>query len=377
MEGQTVTESQTKTSLAPSIWRYEGLGIYESFAQPRVWILGTCFVVAATIYGYLTIAPRGRNEPGRAHAHMTDFTVFTEAGAAFFDGRNPYKVTNPRGWHYLYPPLFALFVSPLAAFDTATQVSLWYALNIALTFGCFFEARRLWRLLAARSGALPSYWVIACAALSAVLPFLDCMQAGQLGISILYLLILGLRLVLERRSWLGGFLAGVLLALPAAIKLVPALPVACLLLQQWSAVAFREKSRRPWRKASAVSAGVLAGGFLFLLAVPASLLGWQKNLGYLATWRTGIVADQRLDQSKNFNIRSARNQSLANAVYLCANTSFRAGVPAQQGFPAGRPSRSDGASGRQGCFRSRDPFAAFNRPGPRKAKKRPRSGNSL
>jgi hypothetical protein len=333
MEGHTVTES------GPTIWHYEGLGIRKSFDNPRFWVLGTCIAVAATIYGYVVIAPRGRIEPGRVEMHKTDFTVFTEAGAAFFDGRDPYRVTNPRGWHYLYPPLFALLVSPLTVFDTASQVAIWYALNVVLSFGCFLEARRLWRLLAARAGAFPTYWVIACVALCAFLPFLDCMQAGQLGIAILYLLIVGFRLVLEKRSWRSGFLTGVLLALPAAVKLVPALPVVCLLLQQWSAVAFREKRRRPWRQASALSAGVLAGAFLFLLAVPASMLGWQKNLGYLSTWQTGIVSNQRLDQSKNFNIRSARNQSLANAVYLSINATSRAGVPRSTAFT--RAARAD------------------------------------
>ena len=47
--------------------------------------------------------------------HKTDFTVYTEAGAAFFDGRPPYEVSNPRGWIYLYPPLFAMLVAPLHA----------------------------------------------------------------------------------------------------------------------------------------------------------------------------------------------------------------------------------------------------------------------
>ena len=62
MAGHTVTESQTRTAgraPGPTIWHYEGLGIRESFAKPRLWVLGTCIAVAATIYGYLVIAPRG------------------------------------------------------------------------------------------------------------------------------------------------------------------------------------------------------------------------------------------------------------------------------------------------------------------------------
>ena len=213
---------------------------------------------------------------------MTDFTVFTEAGAAFFDGRNPYHVANPRGWHYLYPPLFALLIAPLSVFDTESQVLIWYFVNVGLTFGCLGEARRIWRLVSDRAGPRRSLRVGVCAGLAAVLPFLDCMQAGQLGIAILYLLIVGFRLFLQGRSWPGRFLAGLVLALPAVVKLVPSLPVVFLLFQQWTAVAFSPGGRRPWARATTLTAGVLTGAFLFLLAIPASLIGWQENLAYLA-----------------------------------------------------------------------------------------------
>ena len=108
--------------------------------------------VALTVWGYVAIGPNGRLEPGRAELHKTDFTVFTEAGAAFFDGRDPYRVTNARGWHYLYPPLFALLVAPLSVFDTESQVVAWYVVNVLLSIGCFVEARWLWRFV---SGSEP------------------------------------------------------------------------------------------------------------------------------------------------------------------------------------------------------------------------------
>src|SRR6202040_1741011 len=107
-----------------------------------------------------------------------------------------------------------LLIAPLSVFDTESQVVIWYTVNVVLAFGCFGEARRLWRLL---GGAEPRelLWVGACAALAALLPFLDCMQAGQVGIAILYLLMMGFRLVVQSRSWPGWFLGGLILSLPA------------------------------------------------------------------------------------------------------------------------------------------------------------------
>ncbi len=312
---------------ARRFWHYEGVGWRESVAKPRFWVLAVCVIVPLTVYGYVVIGPRGRIEPGRPENHKTDFTVFTEAGAAFFDGRDPYRVSNPRGWHYLYPPLFALLIAPLSLFDTESQVVIWYAVNVALTFLCFGEARRLWRLVSAPAGSGRSRWIVVCAVLAALLPFFDCLQAGQLGIAILYLLTLGFRLFIEGRSWPARILAGVVLALPAVVKLVPALPVVFLLVQQWSSVAFSNKAPRRWRPVTALSAGVLAGVYLFLLAIPASLIGWQKNLAYLNVWHAGIVSNQRVGETANFNFRSARNQSFANAVHLAMNSSSRTEAP--------------------------------------------------
>jgi len=83
--------------------------------------------------------------------------------------------------------------------------------------------------------------------------------------------------VLEKRRGGSGFLAGVVLALAAAVKLVPALPVAWPSLAAVSAVAFRERHRRPWRQASALSAGVLAGAFCFCWRSRRRCSVWQRD----------------------------------------------------------------------------------------------------
>ena len=274
--GARIPYVERDPALAVKCGQYAGIGWPGSITEIRWWIPATVVIVALTIFGYVSIGPNGRLEPGRTEHHRTDFTVFTEAGAAFFDGRDPYKVANPRGWHYLYPPLFALIVAPLSVFDTESQVWIWYVVNVGLAFGCFIEAGRLWRLVSGPD-LDRSLWVARLACLTAFLPFLDCMQAGQLGIAILYLLMLGFRLVLRDQSRSSWFLGGLILALPAVIKLVPSLPVMCLLFQRWSAVALPHFRRRPWAQATTLTAGVLTGVLLFLLVIPASLVGWRAT----------------------------------------------------------------------------------------------------
>jgi hypothetical protein len=187
--------------------------------------------------------------------------------------------------------------------------------NILLSLGCFLEARKLWRLFAGYERRV-TVWVASCAFFAALLPFLDCMQSGQLGIGILYLLMLGSRLVIQGRSPTIWLLGGMLLALPAVVKLVPSLPVAFLCFQRWSAVVKPRSGQRPWGQAAALTAGLSAGCFLFVLAIPAALVGWRENLNYLEQWHARVVTNERVGTDKNFNIHSYRNQSLANAAYL-------------------------------------------------------------
>ncbi len=98
--------------------------------RSRWWplVIGVC--IALIIWCSVDVRRRARVD-GK-NPHRTDFTVYTEAGAAFFDGRDPYAVTNPRGWYYLYPPLFAILVAPLHSLDPPWQATVWFALSAAM-----------------------------------------------------------------------------------------------------------------------------------------------------------------------------------------------------------------------------------------------------
>jgi len=308
-------------------WFYAGIGINRLGGRLRFGFAYVILMVGFAIWGYVDVRGRGRIQAGNIDVHRTDFTVFTEAGSAFFDGRDPYAVTNPRGWFYLYPPLFALLVSPLAILDSQSQVVVWYAVSIALGFGCYVESRRLWRLLVATDTEVRSRLgkagertirIGALACLAVLLPALDCLQRGQLGIALLYPLLLGFRLVLSGRSVLVWWLGGVVLSWPAVVKLVPALPVGVLLLERWAQGLGPKGGRSTLRQAASLSLGVACGGFLFVFAIPAAFIGWEKNVHHLQTWAHKVATNPDAGQEGKFHIDSISNQSFSNGAHLLA-----------------------------------------------------------
>ncbi len=289
----------------------------------RRFVIG--FLIALLIWGWFDVRNRGRVEPNDPRIHKTDFTVYTEAGAAFFDGRPPYQVTNPRGWGYLYPPLFAILVAPLHALDTQDQVYAWFLISLAACWGCFIELRRLGRTVLPESylegtfGRIPT-WLGAIAVGAATIPALNCLQRGQVGVAKLFLLLWGFRLIVENHSlWRTARGAG-LLALAVTLKITPVVP-ACVVAVQQMLIAWRQRSRDTQTTALSANAGFALGMVLWLLIVPAAVLGWQSNLAHLGTWWRVVAARAEDTNEDDFagDSTTVRNQSLANAAYRFGN----------------------------------------------------------
>lgn len=303
------------------------------------------FALLATlvIWGVADLRQRGVVDVADPGLHKTDLTVYTEAGAAFFDGRPPYEVTNIRGWSYLYPPLFALLMAPLAALPATEQVLAWYALSLLTAWGCVSETRRLARLLGAKGDNFASSdasaapwptWIWWTATLTVLLPILNCLQRGQVGVLLLYLLLLGLRYSLQGQTLWAQLAAGLAFAASIVLKVTPLAPVGCWCFQACLAAYYhgsktsllqvekREQRREPsFGGAAALSCAVCLGLALFLGALPAGFIGWQKNAEHLTTWWTLVGAksnDNGYDQFAG-DSHSVRNQSLANAAYRLGN----------------------------------------------------------
>ena len=203
--------------------------------RPAPWQLLVALLVAATIWGLVDVRRRGYAYPDAPAEHKSDLTVYTEAGAAFFDGRPPYAVCNPRGWTYVYPPLFAMLLAPLHLLPMQDQATVWFFLCLGMCWGAYRESGRILRVVWPLSGDRPlgrrgvaSFGAATVAAVA--LPTLNCLQRGQVTIVVLYLLLLGLRLVLTGRTWAARLAGGIVLAAPVTIKIIPLLPVAFVLV---------------------------------------------------------------------------------------------------------------------------------------------------
>lgn len=265
--------------------------------------------------------------PAVVMSHRTDLTVFTEAGAAFFDGRDPYAVTNPRGWMYLYPPLFAILMAPLHFLPPQWQGVVWYFLSLAMAWGCYRESVRLMRhsriseFSNGHGGKKTFCWIRVAAVAAILFPMLDCLQRGQVGILILYLLLLGLRLVMEGDSWKSTVTGGMVLSLSIVFKVIPALPVLFLL---FLLMVHRIKKTEGVQKSFqflGTGAGVLTGLFLFFFVLPSMFIGWQSNATHLKTW-SRVIGTQAVATSVESHFSSPfvpRNQSLSNALYHTGN----------------------------------------------------------
>jgi hypothetical protein len=285
---------------------------------------------ALVIWGLTDVRSRGQVDPANPGVHRTDFTVYTEAGAAFFDGRDPYAVTNPRGWGYLYPPLFGILVAPLHALDTQLQVVIWFFFSVLLVWGCYRESARLLRLVTAwgdePAAPLPR-WLSIAAIATVAFPALNCLQRGQVGVVKVYLLLAGFRLLLESRSWRKAFAAGCVFAAAIALKITPALPIGLLAIDKIAA-ALRARPwgrlpRHEWRarrglaqeRACGISLGIVAGLVICFLVVPAALIGAERNAQSLGRW-WDLVAMKASDTGYDLfagNSYSLQNQSLLNA----------------------------------------------------------------
>jgi hypothetical protein len=212
-----------------------------------LWFL--LMVIAAIVYA------------GKAADERSAFIRWRHQVHDFWEGVNIWDV-----YMFPNPPLMPLTLSPLMLLPPVAGAVAWFAIKVALASASIVLVCRM-----ARGRGLPfPWWVEGAAMLFSLRPILSDLHHGNINLLILFLIVAALE------AWRRGYdvLAGLILALAITYKVTPALFVPYF---AW---------KRSWRTVAATGLGI----GLFLLAVPASVLGPAFNGQCLAMWWHRILS---------------------------------------------------------------------------------------
>jgi hypothetical protein len=209
--------------------------------------------------------------------HMTDLGVYLRASWAVQDGQDLYDVTDDNGWHYLYPPLFAILLVPFAdpplgvypeaAVPFEVSVALWYLFSVAcLLIAVHWLASALEQTspdpqVRDQPRGCRRWWALRALPIVVCLPAIgQTLSRGQVNLLLLALLC-GMAAAVVRGQ---SFRAGLWLAGAVCLKIIPGF---LLLYPLW---------RRDGRWLVGWAAGMLVG----YVAIPAAVLGPQQAWAY-------------------------------------------------------------------------------------------------
>jgi alpha-1,2-mannosyltransferase len=225
---------------------------------------------------------------------MTDLGVYLRTAWAVRAGADLYDITDENGWHYQYPPLFAIALAPLAdappgqdragMLPFGVSAAVWYVVNVVFLFLALYLLADSLRLRGPprwRGQLLP---LLAC-----LTPVLHTLMRGQVSLFLLLLLSAFLAALYRgRRGQAGLWLAGAI-----CLKVIPAL----LLLFPL------------WKRDMRCLAGCLLGLVLGLAVVPAAVFGWPRTVQYYVEYDRKVLRPGLGDAGEQ-----ARAQELTDTV---------------------------------------------------------------
>ena len=277
----TSAVSQTRVRV-PALSR---VPIVRLFHQPggRRRLAAIAAIAAGTVYGVRAIQQLAGLG---GEALRWDFVQFRQAAVDLNAGQNPYAafLSACPGIHwcpggYIFPPLLAEFLRPLALLSLPMGAAAWLVLSHALLLvGCWVT----WRTI--RAWVSPTTGLVLLAATLLFLPLYQSLYFLQVGILLALLLA-----VAARQAVLGkAAAAGAWLGLASVLRVTPLLVAPALIGRRAGARA----GGRGWRGLAAVV--LVGGGILAILAVltPATISYFTDVLP-----RIGAATDNLDNQS--------------------------------------------------------------------------------
>jgi hypothetical protein len=245
------------------------------------------------------------------HYRRTDIGPYLRAAWAVREGGDIYKVEDDRQWHYVYPPLFAILMTPLADPPAGASragyipyelsVGLWYALTMGLGFLGVHElasaleetslskgvplerpsppaplpegeGRYSWRDIYSVGGPKFSrgFWALRTLPVLPILPAIGRSQMrGQVGLPVAALICLSAAALVRKKD----FRSGLWLSAAISIKVIPGL----LLLYAI------------WRRNVKMLLGAAAGLIIGLVLIPVLVMGPSKTMSEYGSFYKGVL----------------------------------------------------------------------------------------
>ena len=185
-------------------------------------VTGLALVLGGLLSGFFFASKSGDNP----EVYSNDFNVYYHAAREIIDGRDPYASSLSDWTPYIYPPLLAELLVPVALLPLTIAAYIWFLINaVSIVLAAFLSVTLL--STDTRSVASPretDLWkeVISVGAVLLVFRFvLDTFVLGQVNALVVALAVAHIYLYHRERR----FISAIVLAIAISIKLTPALLV--------------------------------------------------------------------------------------------------------------------------------------------------------
>jgi alpha-1,2-mannosyltransferase len=227
----------------------------------------------------------------------SDFMTYRAVGWAVLTGSDIYEVRNSRGWPYVYPPPFAILMTPFAKASAFAGSIVWYLLSVILVVSSVQMCVMMVRVLGP-FGRNP-FWLYVLSFAMVLFWVGQAAVEGQATILVWWLMAVALYRSQRGRDISGGTAL-------ACAGLIKVFPLALLAYFAW---------KRRWRLVMATISALMVGG----IVLPALVYGWQQNLTYWQEWvavatqpslGVEVLRPQSKVDNRVFNPGNVRNQAL-------------------------------------------------------------------
>ena len=163
-------------------------------------------IIIAILLGSLSLGLFIHYQVRAPKRNFSDYRVYYKAGRDVLEGKNIYVREIEEITPYKYSPVFAVFMSGLSIVNRKASASIFFILNLIFVFFIFKLSRKMifFRGITTNKELL----LLALVLIINSRFILNCLDSGQVGILISFLLILGLFLLSLGKYWKAAFLIG-------------------------------------------------------------------------------------------------------------------------------------------------------------------------